>query len=696
MHSVAYIVLSVLVLLGSTVSAAVDDCAIPDEPGPCDDGIFCNGSDICQWKIIGGTKLWGCFYHSGNPCEGGPECESYCNEAKDNCFQRKGTHCDDDKNGCTDDKCDGSGNCSHTPNDEPCDDDLFCNGTDTCKDGACSQHEDKPCENGPECANTCNEDADSCFLPYGQPCTADTNQCTDDLCDGSGACVHPPYTEATMCDDGLFCTDTDICVLGKCTPIGNPCETGPECANTCNEDADDCFTPQETPCTDDGNVCTDDECDGSGDCSHTPNQDPCDDGLFCNGTDTCEDGECSAHAEEDPCLTGPECNNGTCNDVDDNCFVPEGTSCTDDGNVCTDNECDGLGNCTPVSNHAPCDDGLFCNGTDTCNGGSCKLHTGDPCGDAGECTLACDEGNDVCAIPSGTPCLSDGNPCTNDVCLNGECTHSTVPGCQVCSDDNDCDDSNLCTVDGCGDRGCEHTAVLGCGPCTVDENCHDGNPCTDDTCSNKVCKHTPVTGCAFCTVDDDCNDEDPCTLDTCGANGCENTPIPDCVPCTVDGDCDDGDACTADGCGPENRCNQSDATCFTAVSCPFVGGLQMDTCVGERIPPVIAKLVDRAGCNVEQAETRARGGLRRVEKKLSIAQRSLTKATNKLKKARGKKLSAPCADALSAELMDRSSRVAALTDKENGGSQLAACTSALATGEVASQQALGPSLCAKR
>jgi hypothetical protein len=699
MHRTAYItgyiLLSVLVLLGSGVGAAADDCATPDVPTQCDNNIFCDGSDTCGWKDIGGTLLWGCFYHSGNPCQGEPECANRCNEAKDNCFQPKGTHCEDDNNDCTDDKCDGSGNCSHIPNEDACDDGLFCNGTDTCKDGACSNHEGDPCEGGPECASTCDEDADSCFLAYGQPCTADANQCTDDLCDGSGACIHPPYTEATMCDDGLFCTLTDICVLGKCEHIGNPCASGQACANTCNEDADNCFSPLGTPCTNDGNVCTDDECDGLGDCSHIPNEDPCDDGLFCNGTDTCKDSQCSVHGE-DPCLEGLECNNGTCNDDDDNCFVPEGTPCTDDGNVCTDDECDGLGNCTPVPNYAQCDDGLFCNGTDTCNGGTCSLHTGDPCAAASECTLACDEGTDVCAMPLGTPCSSDGNPCTNDVCLNGECTHSTVPGCQVCLTDGDCDDSNLCTLDKCGDRGCEHAALPGCGACSTDGDCDDKNLCTTDKCSNQVCEHTPIAGCAFCTVDDNCNDADPCTLDTCGVNGCENTPIPDCVPCTVDGDCDDGDACTLDACGPENQCNQSDATCFTAVGCAFFNGLEMDACAGERIPPAIAKLVARAGCKVEQAETHTRGGLRRVKKKLTLAQRSLAKAMNRLKKARGKKLSIPCADALSAEVGDRSTRIMALADKGNGGSQLAACTEALATGEVASLQTLGPSLCGKR
>ena len=696
MNRVAYVLLSFLLMLGSSVGApaAVIDCTGKQTGDPCNDEIFCNGTDQCGWKDIGGTPMWGCLFHSGNPCLGKPFCANVCNEATDNCFRAQGTQCEDDSNECTDDKCDGLGACTHLNNDDPCDDGEFCTGADRCAGGDCSVHAGDPCHGGPQCANLCSEDSGGhCLVPSGDPCTDDGNECTDDQCDGAGSCVH--QSNNGPCDDGKFCTTTDICVGGECVGIGNPCASGPECANICNEAADDCLVPQGTPCTDDSNVCTDGECDGLGDCSSVPNNDPCDDGLFCNGTDACEGGQCSVHAG-DPCQDGLECNNGTCNEVDDNCFVPEGTPCTDDSNVCTDNECNGLGVCAAQPNSDACDDGLFCNGDDQCSGGSCSLHTGDSCPDGPECTLACDEQEDTCAIPSGTPCSTDGNACTNDVCLNGECTHSTIPGCQVCLADDDCNDSNLCTVDVCGDRGCEHAALPGCGACSMDGDCDDRNLCTVDTCTDKVCEHTPVTGCAFCTVDRDCNDAIPCTLDTCGANGCENTPIPHCVPCTVDGECDDGDACTVDGCGPENRCNQSDATCFTAVSCPFVGGLEMDTCAGERIPPAIAKLVARAGCKVEQAETRARGGLRRVEKKLTVAQRSLTKAMNKLKKARGKKLSAPCADVLSAEVRDRSSRIAALTDKENGGSQLAACTAALATGEIASQQALGSSLCGKR
>lgn len=51
----------------------------------------------------------------------------------------------------------------------------------------------------------------------------------------------------------------------------------------------------------------------------------------------------------------------------------------DDGNPCTDDSCE-AGFCAYSPNSASCDDGLFCNGADSCAGGSCSVHTGDPCG----------------------------------------------------------------------------------------------------------------------------------------------------------------------------------------------------------------------------------------------------------------------------------------------------------------------------
>jgi hypothetical protein len=67
----------------------------------------------------------------------------------------------------------------------------------------------------------------------------DTNVCTDDHCNGAGACIHPANTAS--CDDGLYCNGTDTCAGGMCVHSRDPCTTGSECADACNEAADNCF-----------------------------------------------------------------------------------------------------------------------------------------------------------------------------------------------------------------------------------------------------------------------------------------------------------------------------------------------------------------------------------------------------------------------------------------------------------------------
>src|SRR5207249_1036437 len=139
----------------------------------------------------------------------------------------------------------------------------------------------------------------------------------------------------------------------------------------------------------DGNGCTDDACDpdasgadGNG-CVHTPNSASCDNGVFCDGADTCGAGSCSVHAGN-PCAGGPDCN-ATCNETAGNCFNPATTSCMDDGNVCTNDHCDGAGACIHPDNTAPCNDNDACTVNDHCADGSCGGATLD-CDDHNACT----------------------------------------------------------------------------------------------------------------------------------------------------------------------------------------------------------------------------------------------------------------------------------------------------------------------
>jgi len=183
----------------------------------------------------------------------------------------------DDGNACTTDACDPDAagadvnGCTHTSASGPCDDGIFCNGADSCSGGGCTVHSGDPCAGGPECANTCNETAQDCLAPASTPCTPDTNTCTDDECDGAGACTHPAKSDGVSCDDGNSCTTGDTCTGGVCG--------GTQLPQSC----------------DDGNPCTLDGCDPQGGCTHeTGPRDgfACDDNNTCTSNDQCQDGVC--------------------------------------------------------------------------------------------------------------------------------------------------------------------------------------------------------------------------------------------------------------------------------------------------------------------------------------------------------------------------------------------------------------------
>lgn len=136
-------------------------CVHTNNTAPCDDGDVCTTSDTCDsGSCVGGSPL--------------------------NC---------DDGNVCTDDSCNAATGCVSTNNTAPCDDELFCNGFDTCQDGVCSMHAGDPCPGADgdiDCAESCDEASDDCTAPDpngsgcddGDPETTDT--CEDGVCIGLG------------------------------------------------------------------------------------------------------------------------------------------------------------------------------------------------------------------------------------------------------------------------------------------------------------------------------------------------------------------------------------------------------------------------------------------------------------------------------------------------------------------------------
>jgi hypothetical protein len=264
-----------------------------------------------------------------------------------------------------------------------------------------------PCPGSPElvCDGVCN--CVGCVSE--QDCPTPGNQCMDPLCDANQTCVEIPKSNGTGCNDGTLCSQSDTCQGGNC--VGN----NPVI----------CPTPDQ--CHDPG-VCDG----GSGQCSNPPkgNGTGCNDNLFCTASDTCQNGACLGSGN--PC-PGPD-NDGNCSET-----------CNEGADQCN----------APDPNGSACNDGAFCNGSDTCSGGACSGHAGNPCPGAdgdGNCSESCNEGADQCNAPDpDTSACNDNLYCNGtDSCSGGACsTHSGNP-CPGPDNDNNCaetcnEQQNNCT-----------------------------------------------------------------------------------------------------------------------------------------------------------------------------------------------------------------------------------------------------------
>jgi hypothetical protein len=182
--------------------------------------------------------------------------------------------------------------------------------------------------------------------------------------------------------------------------------------------------------------CTDNDADGYGNPASTKCTYP--------GLD-CDDNWCDDPPQCAGCTCGtPEC--GPCA----RCRNPGAVEVCDG----VDNDCDGLIDEEPDAS-ASCDDGIWCNGTETCDSGSCQAGT-PPCQDDGSfCngSESCDEENDQC-LSSGNPC-SDTNPCTGEVCNEEDDTCSypcSAAGYEdPCCEDDACVGALICKEPVCGD-----------------------------------------------------------------------------------------------------------------------------------------------------------------------------------------------------------------------------------------------------
>ncbi len=581
----------------------------------------CDGVDVaCQHPAGNGGAV--CRL-AGGDCDRAETCTGTSAICPVDSQQPAGTTCASDVNPCTDDRCNGSGTCEHTDNTAPCDDGLFCNGLDTCRNGACGVHAGDPCAAGTECARTCDEAADSCFAPPGTACTDDATPCTRDQCDGSGACTHPAGNAGTLCrptagvcDRAETCTGSDpacpadvfVPSTTACRPAVGDCDRAEHCSGTAADCPADGVLASATVCRPAAGACDlDEHCTGDGPTCPTDARQP--DGTVCRASagpcdreERCDGAAPACPADAFlPSLTVCRPAAGEC-DAADTCSgtaaacppdgrLPANTPCTDDGNPCTEDQCDGSGTCIHVDNTAPCDDGLFCNGLDTCRNGACGVHAGDPCAAGTECARACDEAADSCFAPPGTACTDDATPCTRDQCDgSGACTHPAGNAGTLCRPTAGvCDRAETCTG---SDPACPADVFVpsttacrpAVGDCDRAEHCSGtATDCPADgvLASATVCR--PAAGA--CDLDEHCTGAGPtCPTDARQPDGtvCRASA----GPCDREERCDGtAPACPADAflpslavCRPAaGECDAADTCSGTAAACPTDGRLPPNT-----------------------------------------------------------------------------------------------------------------------
>jgi hypothetical protein len=148
-----------LVMFGGGIGTSYSDRVDISEPcasnTDCDDGIFCNGQEICQ-------DGW-CLSSTGNPCLSGGICNQTCNETAKDCFD---------------------------PEYSSCSDSQFCNGEEICIQGTCIAT-DIPCDNNTNPCYTCQETLKACYIPaVGTLCPLGDNQCG--TCKANSTCTAEP------------------------------------------------------------------------------------------------------------------------------------------------------------------------------------------------------------------------------------------------------------------------------------------------------------------------------------------------------------------------------------------------------------------------------------------------------------------------------------------------------------------------
>jgi hypothetical protein len=236
-----------------------------------------------------------------------------------------------------------------------CDDGLFCTENDVGTNGTCAGTP-KICPVSDSCHVTmCDEPSKMCTIAPGNdggPCVpsnkcfvagfCDNGACMEKMppldcsflddtcntasCDPTMGCVKTALPDGNPCNDGLGCTDPDVCMSGTC--VGTPTVCSPS-TDACK--VNQCVEPTgcELSNATDGTACSMNECKAAETCKvgvcgggQPANQGmPCTNSQACMTNNTCDNGTCSG-APITACVGGDGCCPAGCTPVtDSDCFT---------------------------------------------------------------------------------------------------------------------------------------------------------------------------------------------------------------------------------------------------------------------------------------------------------------------------------------------------------------------------------------
>ena len=276
---------------------------------------------------------------------------------------------------------DGACTADATPNP-----DNSCKLCDAAQNAWATKSVNEPCDDGAACTYNDYCDGTGHCVGTALSCPSAGSTCAEQSqCQGTSSCKTFTPGPETACDDHNACTYADACTGGgackgttiSCSNDAGVCGTKRTCngSNHCTEVRPGASIACET----DGLACTDDFCDGTGDCAHTPKLGKC-----------AIDGACYSDHDPNPANACQWC------DATQNAWANKPTTeACDDGDPCTyDDRCNGSGSCGGT--YLSCEDEPGpCGAKKACQGTSeCKLTfptTSTTCNDGAACTQ-----NDVC------------------------------------------------------------------------------------------------------------------------------------------------------------------------------------------------------------------------------------------------------------------------------------------------------------